>query len=168
MAATLRGRTYLCFSDPARPADEFGPATRDRGEVRVVARPVGARALPDQLGEAGAERAEGGTADGHAHVGDAQVTAAQEGLGAFDAPGHQVAVRRLAVGGAELPGEVRRGHEGGPGQRGYVQRPRVLPVDQVTGTPQVLELLGLHHTRIGRWPGAGSNRRPSAFQVWSR
>src|SRR5436309_318462 len=135
MTGTLRRRTDLRFSVPARPRHEFGPASWDGPELRVVSGPVGARALPDQFGEAGAERTERGTADGHAHVGDAQVAAAQEGLGALDPAGHQVAVRRLAVGGAELTGEVRRGHQGGPGHRGYVQRPRILPVHQVTGAP---------------------------------
>src|SRR2546430_1125326 len=159
MTGTLRGRADLCFSDPARPGDEFGPAARDGGEGRVVARRVGARALPHQFGEAGAERAEGSGADGHAHVGDTQVAPAQEGLRALDPPGHQVVVRRLAVGGAELPGEVRRGHVRGPAQRGYVQRPGVFPVDQVTGTSQVPEFVGPHHTRIDPSPEPGPNIR---------
>src|SRR5256885_5491992 len=159
MTGTLRGRADLCFSDPARPGDEFGQAAGDGGGGRVVARRVGAGAPPHQFGEAGAERAEGGGADGHAHVGDTQVTPAQEGLRALDPPGHQVVVRRLAVGGAELPGKVRRGHVRGPAQRGYVQRPGVFPVDQITGTSQVPEFVGPHHTRIDPSPEPGPNVR---------
>src|SRR6185312_14820065 len=90
---TLRGRTDLRFSVPARPRDDFGPAARDGGQGDMVASPVCAGRLPHQLGEAGAERAEGGTADRHAYVGDAHVAAAQQQFGALDPPGHQIAVR---------------------------------------------------------------------------
>ena len=40
------------------------------------------------------------------------IAAAQQRHGPLDPAGHQVAVRRLAVGGPELPREVRRRHEG--------------------------------------------------------
>src|SRR2546429_8309993 len=114
MRQTLRGRPGLRFSDPARlpgaPAagsgDGLGVARRDGGQPAVVAGPVRAGRLPDDLGEPGTERAEGGTADRHAHLGDAAVTAAQQRLGPLDPPGHQVVVRRLAVRRAELAGGV--------------------------------------------------------------
>jgi hypothetical protein len=44
-----QGRADLCFSNSARPADELGPAARDRGEGRgrlsAVVRPAGPRGL---------------------------------------------------------------------------------------------------------------------------
>jgi hypothetical protein len=117
----------------------------------VVAVAVGRRRLADQLGEAGAERAERRTADGQAHVGDGEVAAAQQCLRPLDAPRHQVRVRRLAVRLTELPGEVRGGHQRGPGEHGDVERARVLAVYQVAGPAQpreVGELLWRHYASV--------------------
>jgi hypothetical protein len=75
---------------------------------------------------------------------------AQQRHGALDAPGHQVGVRGLPEDRAELAGEVGRGHQRGVGHRGYVERARVLPVDQVTGPAQVLEVLGGHPASIAQ------------------
>src|SRR5918998_1081024 len=63
---------------------------------------VDARRHADEFGEAGAEGAERGAADLEADFGDAEVAATQQRHGALDAPRHEVAVRRLAVGPAEL------------------------------------------------------------------
>ena len=87
-------------------------ARRNDLEVAVVARAVLRRRLADDLGEARAERAERRAADGDAGVGDRHPLA-QQRLGALDASRHEVRVRRLAVGGAELAREVRRRHQRG-------------------------------------------------------
>ena len=72
--------------------------------------PVGARRDAHQLGEPGAEGAQRLAADLEAHLGDAEVAAAQQRHRALDASGHQVAVRRLPVGLAELAAQVTRRH----------------------------------------------------------
>jgi hypothetical protein len=59
---------------------------------------------------------------------------------AFDAPGHQVAVRRLAVGEPELAAEVPGRHVHAAGERLDVQRLRVLPVDPVANAAQPREV----------------------------
>ena len=83
---------------PARPRDGLGEAGRDRCRGPVVAVAVGARRLADELGETRAERAQRRTSDRHADLGDAEVASPQERLRPLDASGHQIAVRRLAVG----------------------------------------------------------------------
>jgi len=50
---------------------------------------------------------------------------------ALDAPGHEVAVRRLAIGEPELAAEVPGGHVRAAGKCLDVQRLRVLAVDPV-------------------------------------
>src|SRR5690606_1140139 len=97
------------FSIPDRSGDRLGDA-RDAVErcisgVGGDGRPVLARGDADELGEARAERAEGGTPDRHAHLGDAEIAATQESLRALDAARHEVAVRRRTVGGAQAAGE---------------------------------------------------------------
>ena len=129
MGTNLGGWRRGCFSVPAR--CRRGPARaartiaaqlgRPRG-VAVVAGAVRARRLSDDLGEARAEGADARTADGEAGLGHADVAAAQQGLGAFDAPRHQVGVRRLPVRVAEAAAEVRGRHERGAGQGGDVER----------------------------------------------
>src|SRR5690606_18274617 len=59
---------------------------------------------------------------------------------AFDAARHQVAVRRLAVGEAELAAQVSGRHVHAPGQCLDVQRPRVLAVDAVPDAAQPREV----------------------------
>ena len=63
----------------------------------MVPSPVLRRRLADDLGEARAERSERGGADGDARVGDRHPLS-QQRLRPLDATGHQVGVRRLAVG----------------------------------------------------------------------
>ena len=102
--------------------------------------PVGAGRHADQLGEAGAERAQRRAADREADLGDAEVAAPQQRHRALDAPRHQVAVRRLAVGEPELAAEVPGRHVRAAGERLDVQRLRVLPVDPVADAAQPREV----------------------------
>ncbi len=78
---------------------------------------------------------------------------AQQRHGALDAPGHQVGVRRLAVGGTELAREVCGRHQRMRREGRHIEGARVLPVDQVTSPAQVREvgeLLGRHATTVSR------------------
>ena len=102
--------------------------------------PVDAGRHADQLGEAGAERAQRRAADREADLGDAEVAAAQQRHRALDAPRHQVGVRRLAVGEPELAAEVPGRHVHAAGERLDVQRLRVLPVDPVADAAQPREV----------------------------
>jgi hypothetical protein len=72
--------------------------------IPAVARvaPVGAGRHTDQLGEATAEGAQRRAADRETDLDDAEVATTQQRHRALDAPRHQVAVRRLAVGEPEL------------------------------------------------------------------
>ena len=88
----------------------FDDARHDLGLRLLRSRSVRAGRHADQFGEARAERAERRAADGEAHVGDAQVAATQQRHRPLDAPRHQIAVRRLAVGQLELAAEVTRRH----------------------------------------------------------
>src|SRR6185437_10560005 len=105
----------------------------------------------------------------------------------LDPAGHEVAVRRLAVGGPELPREVGRGHQGALGHGRNIERPRVLPVDQIPRPAQVREvgqLLRVHgstlsptlrQTRLScgndfrsdgpQGPGRANQRRPAGRLV---
>ena len=131
--------------------------------------PVDAGRHADQLGEAGAERAQRRAADREADLGDAEVAAAQQRHRALDAPRHQVAVRRLAVGEPELAAEVPGRHVRAAGQRLDVQRLGVLPVDPVADPAQPREvaqalpprsgLLVTHRILPRRAGGAQSRRR---------
>src|SRR3990170_2927448 len=94
--------------------------------------PIDAGRHTDQLGEATAEGAQRRAADGEADLGDAEVATTQQRHRALDAPRHQVAVRRLAVGEPELAAEVPGRHVRAAGEHLDVQRLRVLPVDPVT------------------------------------
>ena len=102
--------------------------------------PVDAGRHADQLGEAGAEGAQRRAADREADLGDAEVAAPQQRHRALDAPRHQVAVRRLAVGQPELAAEVPGRHVHAAGERLDVQRLRVLPVDPVADAAQPREV----------------------------
>ena len=131
--------------------DVLGDAAGDGGQRAVIAVAVGRRRLADHLGEARAERPERRAAHGQADVGDRQAAAAQQRLGPLDAARHQVRVRRLAVGRAELPGEVPGRHQRRAGDRGHVERSRVLTIHQIAGPPQVgevSEILGGHLFRV--------------------
>ena len=102
--------------------------------------PVGAGRHADQLGEASAERAQRRAADREADLGDAEVAATQQRHRALDAPRHQVAVRRLAVGEPELAAEVPGRHVRAARERLDVQRLRVLPVHPVANATQPREV----------------------------
>src|SRR5215217_1883447 len=102
MAGTLDAARYPRFSIPDRFGHLFGHARRHprRRARRLV--PVGAGRHTDQLGEASAKGAQGRAADLETHLGDAEVATTQERHRALDAPRHEIAVRRLAVGEPEL------------------------------------------------------------------
>src|SRR5262245_51134057 len=89
------------FSVPDRTGEHLGDAGRHGGALVMAAGPVGARALADELGESGAERTQRRTPDREADLGDREIAAPQQRLRPLDPAGHQVAVRRLAEGGAE-------------------------------------------------------------------
>src|SRR4051794_29910577 len=140
MAATLGAARRRCFSIPDRSGDLLCLA---RGHLRrILARiaAIGAGRHTDQLGETSAESAQRRTANLEADLGDAEVTTTQQGHRALDAPRHQVAVRRLAVGAPELAAEVPRRHVRIPCQRLDVQRLGVLSVDPVADPAQLREV----------------------------
>src|SRR3977135_2798119 len=84
--------------------------------------PVGAGRHTDQFGEATAEGAQRRAADRETDLGDAEVATTQQRHRALDAPRHQVAVRRLAVGEPGLAAEGPRRHVRAAGERGAVSR----------------------------------------------
>ena len=108
--------------------------------MRRVA-PVGAGRHTNQLGEASAEGAQRRAADRETNLGDAEVATTQQRHRAFDAPRHQVPVRRLAVGEPEFAAEVPGRHVRAAGERLDVQRLRVLPVDPVADAAQPREVV---------------------------
>ena len=158
------------FSDPARLAARAGEvpgdAARHARERAVVTRPVGRRRLAHQLGEAGAEGAERRTPDLPADLGDRQLATAQQRLRPLDSPRHQVRVGRLPVRGAELPREVRGGHQRGAAERGDVERARVLAVHQIAGAAQVREVG--EFLRRHAAPPARTTPGRSAKPPWSK
>src|SRR5215470_16047574 len=135
-SGVCRAPNSRCFSIPDRSGHLFGHARRHpRRGARLVA-PVGAGRHPDQLGETSAEGAQRRAAHRETDLGDAEVATAQQRHRALDAPRHQVPIRRLAVGGPELPAEVPGRHVRAAGERLDVQWLRVLPVDPVADTAQ--------------------------------
>src|SRR5919109_1293717 len=106
MAVMLGAAWHWGFSIPDRPGHLFRDARRHpRGRARSLAL-VGAGRHTDQFGEASAEGAQRRAADLETDLGDAEVATAQQRHRALDAPRHEVAVRRLAVGEPELAAEV--------------------------------------------------------------
>jgi hypothetical protein len=160
MAVTVARPGDRRFSIPDRSGHLLGHARRHPAVACARIAPVGAGRHTDQLGEAGAEGAERRAADREADLGDAEVAAAQQRHRALDAPRHQVAVRRLAVGEAELAAEVPGRHVGAAGERLDVEWLRVLPVDPVADAAQprqvaqaaVLPRPGLSTTGVRRRP----------------
>src|SRR4051794_270527 len=136
MALTLRARGHGRFSIPDRSRHLLDDARRDpgRGTRRLAA--VDARRHADELGEARAEGPERRAADREADFGHAQVAAAQQRHRALDAPRHEVAVRRLPVGEAELAAEVPGRHVRAARERLDVERLGVLAVDPVADAAQ--------------------------------
>src|SRR5215212_9651634 len=76
---------------------------------------------------------------------------------ALDAPRHEVAVRRLAVGEPELAAEVTGRHVRAAGERLDVQRLRVLPVYPVANAAQEREV-----TQVLRCSGSAGHLRDHA------
>src|SRR5689334_23787877 len=114
-----------------------------------------------ELGEARAEGAQRRAADLEADLGDAEIAAAQQRHRALDAPGHQVGVRRLAVGELELAAEVTSRHVHAAGKRLDVQRLRVLPVDPVADATQQREVAQV--LRLGGTAGHLSSLSPCGY-----
>src|SRR5918994_1034920 len=102
MDTTLVAARDRRFSIPDRSGHLFGHARRHpRRRARSEA-PVGAGRHTDQFGEATAEGAKRRAADLETDLSDAEVATTQQRHRALDAPRHEVAVRRLAVGEPEL------------------------------------------------------------------
>src|SRR6266545_4173631 len=142
MLGAARGRR---FSIPDRSGHLFRHARRHpRRRARRLA-PVDAGRHADQLGEAAAEGAQRRAADREADLGDAEVATAQQRHRALDAPRHQVAVRRLAVGEPELAAEVPGRHVRAAGERLDVQRLRVLPVEPIANAAQPRKVAQVLH-----------------------
>src|SRR5438094_860959 len=139
-------RDRFLISDRFRPYLDYA-GRNDRGR-RVVARPIGAGRLADQLGEPGAERAERRTADREASIGDRHVPAPQQRLGPFDPARHQVAVRALAEGRLEAPGEVTRRHRRRAGKGRHIERPVKLAIHAVLGLAQPYKVADVHGNAI--------------------
>jgi hypothetical protein len=128
------------FSVPDRSGHLLRDARRHpRRRARGIA-PVDAGRHTDQFGEATAEGAQRRAADRETDLGDAEVATTEQRHRALDAPRHQIAVRRLAVGEPELAAEVPSRHVRAAGERLDVQRLRVLPVDPIADAAQPREI----------------------------
>src|SRR5664279_2117337 len=140
MTLTLTAAGDRRFSIPDRSGHLFRHARRHprRRERRVA--PIGPGRHTDQFGEATAEGAQRRAADRETDLGDTEVATTQQRHRALDAPRHQVALRRLAVGEPELAAEVPSRHVRAAGERLDVQRLRVLPVDPVADAAQPREV----------------------------
>ena len=134
------GSTVACFSIPDRSGHLFRDAGRYPRHRSGHPVPVDAGWHADQFGEASAEGAQRRAADRETDLGDAEVATTQQRHRALDAPRHQVAVRRLAVGDPELAAEVPGRHVRAAGERLDVQRLCVLPVDPVADAAQSREV----------------------------
>ncbi len=82
IAQSLASAGGGCFSIPDRSQSYSRQAGGKRFRPRVIARPVRAGGLPDELGEARAEGAQRGAAD----LRNDEVAAPQQGHGPLDAP----------------------------------------------------------------------------------
>src|SRR6476620_8010137 len=131
MRARLRIPPHPGFSKTARSRPRLHEARRDRAEVRC-APAIHGRRLAHDLGEGPAERAQAREADVEADLGHAAVRLPQQEHRALNAATLQVAMWRLAEGGAEDTNEVRFGYIGDPRQRSDVERLRVVAIHRVT------------------------------------
>ena len=111
--AAARGRR---FSIPDRVWSLVSPRTATSLPSPAPPAPM-APGHPDQLGEATAEAASEAQPTGK-QASEAAVATTQQRDRALDASGHQVAVRRLAVGQAELAAEVPARRSPGRGRAG--------------------------------------------------
>src|SRR4051812_35380715 len=98
----------------------------------------------DKLREARAERAQRRAANLEADLRDAELATPQQRHRSFDAPRHQVRVRRLAIGEAELTAQVPRRHVRAARERLDVKRLRVLAVHPVADAAQPSEVIQVH------------------------
>ncbi len=131
-----------CSNRDGRPlgsSRDHRPAGRNVFEVAVVTPSVLRRRLPHDLRESRAKRPERRATHREARVGDRHPLP-QQRFGAFDAPGHQVRVRRFSVRSTEFPREMRRRHERRASHRRDVERLRVLAVDEVARPPQMRQI----------------------------
>ena len=79
-------------------------------------------------------------ADLETDLGDAEISAAQQRHRPLDPPRHQVSIRRLSVGQAELPAQMPRRHVHIAREGLDIQRFRVLAIDPVADAPQPREI----------------------------
>ncbi len=112
----------------------FARRQAGRGVRRLAA--IDAGRHPDQFREPGAEGPERREPDGEADVGDVQVAAPQERHRSFDAAGHEVAVRGLAVGLLELAAEVAGRHVHTPSEGVDVEWLGEVAVDAIANASQ--------------------------------
>ena len=105
MTLTLRAASSKRFSIPDRSGHLFGDARRYARRCPCRFTPIDAGRHPNQLGEPRTEGAERRAADHETDFGDAEVAPPQQRHRPLDAPGHQIGVRRLAVGELELAAE---------------------------------------------------------------
>src|SRR5438045_9287264 len=98
MAAMLGAARRRGFSIPDRSRHLLGHTRRHARHRPRYEALIGAGRHPDQFGEAAAERAERRAADLETDLGDVEIALAQQRHRALDAPRHEVAIRRLAVG----------------------------------------------------------------------
>src|SRR5688572_7016051 len=115
-------RTTLAHRPPARFSETAWSRPRPREAGRdgaQVSRPpaIGRRRLADDRAKGTTERSQAREADVEADLGDAAIGLAQEEHRALDPAPLQIAVRRLAEGGAKGADEVRLGDVGDPRQR---------------------------------------------------
>src|SRR6059058_3448688 len=145
MAARLvrPGHPRFLISDRSR--DLLRHARRYPGHRPGFLTRVRAWRNTDEFGEAGAEGAQGRTADRETDLGEAEAATTQQRHRALDAPSHQVAVRRFAVRDPELAAEMAGRHVRVAGEGLDVERLGVLPVDAVASPAQegkVAQVLG--------------------------
>src|SRR5438552_5871180 len=137
MAVTLDDGLAGRFSEPAllsrRARPRHRPARRHEqgGALAGEARPVLRGRLADYRAKRATERTQAVEADVEADLGDRTRGLTQELHRTLDAAALQVAVRRLAEGGAELAAEVRRGYVRDARERLHVERRGEGAVDRV-------------------------------------
>jgi hypothetical protein len=111
------------------------PGHREAGWHRqwTSASPVRNGSIADDFVESAAERAKAVEADIEADVGDAAIGFPKQKHRALDSPPLEIAVRRLAKGRSEGPGEMRFRDAGDFGKRRNIKRPGVGPIHRVAG-----------------------------------
>src|SRR5215216_1378841 len=164
MARTLIASHADRFSKSARPVPLHRDAARDDAGVRPLA--VVARGFTNHLTEGAAERPQALKSDVERDLGHGPVGLAQQRHRPLDPAALQVAVGRLAEGGAEAADEVGAREGDRAGQPLDVERVGVAAVHRVAGPKQppvdhVARFAG-HYS-----PGGCRSTKPPASRGWS-